>query len=70
MSYLQTGLQGSGTPEDPFLINSYSDWKLIDARTSELDEDPPHYKLTDDIDMYSEHELFKGKNFFMSDKLS
>lgn len=62
MSYFQENLQGSGTPEDPFLINSYSDWKIIDARAG-LNDPPPHYKLTTDIDMYSEHEPFQGADF-------
>ena len=62
MSYYQTDLQGSGTPADPFIINSYEDWKLIDARHG-VDDDPPHYKLTTDIDLYSEHETFKGADF-------
>ena len=64
MSYYQTDLRGSGTPEDPFLINSYRDWKIIDARKTGLDEPAPHYKLTTDIDLYSEHETFKGADFF------
>ena len=63
MSYYQEGLQGSGTPADPFIIYSYGDWLKIDARTSGLDEPAPYYKLANDIDMFSEHSLFKGANF-------
>ena len=65
MSYIQTGLQGSGTPEDPFILNSYADWKIIDAGYTGAGDVPPHYKLMNDIDMYAEHELFEGKDFLL-----
>jgi len=63
MSYYQEGLEGTGVPLDPFIINSYEDWLKIDARKTGLDEPAPYYKLTNDIDMHSEHTLFKGANF-------
>ena len=62
MAYYQTGLNGSGTPEDPFIISSYADWLIIDARY-DLGDEPPWYRLETDLNFMAIKEDFKGANF-------
>lgn len=62
MAYYQEGLDGSGTASDPFLIKSYSDWKIIDARVG-VGDPPPHYKLMTDLNMMAIKERWIGANF-------
>lgn len=62
MSYRQEGLDGEGTSENPFLIRSYEDWKIIDARY-DLDDIPPCYSLETDLNFMFIREDFQGANF-------
>ena len=63
MAYHQTGLEGSGTANDPFLIKSYSDWEIIDA-TRDIGDPAPHYKLISDINMNLIRRKWNGASFF------
>lgn len=62
MSYRQQGLDGEGTLGNPFLIRSYEDWKIIDARY-DIDDDPPCYSLETDLNFMLIREDFQGANF-------
>lgn len=62
MSYRQEGLDGEGTSGNPFLIRSYEDWKIIDARY-DIDDIPPCYSLETDLNFMFIREDFQGANF-------
>lgn len=62
MPYRQTGLQGSGTEIDPFLIHSYEEWVMINPDKS-ADLDPPYYKLMSDINMNTDGYYWKPTDF-------
>jgi len=62
MSYKQTGLSGSGTALDPFLIYSYEDWLKIDARY-DIEDEPPHYRMETDLNFMLIKDDMRGANF-------
>jgi hypothetical protein len=63
MAYYQKGLDGAGTEEEPFLVRSYSDYISIDARYGVAD-DPPYYKLMNNLNMAAYGGYMKEKDFF------
>lgn len=63
MAYFQKGLDGSGTVEDPFLVRSYTDYVSIDARYG-VSDDPPYYKLENDINMAANGGYMMEKDFY------